>query len=39
MIAGITIAVISFFPGFHLMVKYANPALDAAALHPGYRLC
>lgn len=30
MIAGITIAVISFFPGFHLMAKYANPALDAA---------
>jgi len=30
MIAGIAIAVISFFPGFHLMARFANPALDDA---------
>ncbi|MFT3997072.1 MAG: MFS transporter [Asticcacaulis sp.] len=30
MIAGIAIAVLSFFPGFHLMAKFANPALDEA---------
>ena len=27
---GMTLAVIAFFPGFHLMAKYANPALQEA---------
>ncbi|GGZ23304.1 MFS transporter [Asticcacaulis endophyticus] len=30
MVTGIAVAVISFFPGFHMMVKFANPALDQA---------
>lgn len=30
MILGIAIAVLSFVPGFHLMARFANPALDDA---------
>lgn len=30
MVTGIAVAVISFFPGFHMIVKFGNPALDAA---------
>ncbi|MDC7683103.1 MFS transporter [Asticcacaulis sp. BYS171W] len=30
MVFGIALAVVGFFPGFHLLAKFANPELDAA---------
>ena len=30
MLAGMAIAIVGFFPGFHLLTQYANPALAAA---------